>query len=104
MWEPVLQLVAGNLLCFRIAGTRPIRRYAPDIPTSGAIRIEVDPLAVERVIGAVVVTGTGGESLFRAACGGHAEDIEIAFALSDHREVLAVGRPAVEVTRGSRNH
>src|SRR5881394_3061344 len=77
MRKPVFHLVSRNLLRVPIVGTGSIGRNPPDVPVAGAVGVEVDPLAVVRIVGTVVIAGVGIELLRFAAGGGNAEDIVI---------------------------
>ena len=64
------------------------------------IGVEVDPLAVRRVLGAVVVVARRGELLLGAAAHWHAKQVErLAVALADERQPLVVRRPSMEIAR-----
>src|SRR6266545_2217601 len=63
MRKPVLALVAGDALRFGIARTRAPGGDAPDVPASRPVGVEVDPLAVGRVVRSVIVAGMRGEPL-----------------------------------------
>src|SRR6266478_8476222 len=43
-------------------GTGAARRHAPDVPATAAIGVEVDPLAVRRILRTVVIARIGGET------------------------------------------
>ena len=89
---------------FPIVRAGAVRRYPPDVPTTAAVGVEVDPLAIARIVGPVVVRRIDGQSLLRAARGGHTiEVVLLAVPVGHEGQVFAVRRPAVEVARrGSR--
>ena len=66
----------------------------PDLTLSGSIGAEVDPLAVSREAGQIVVGRTGGEAARLAARGGNHMDLVVAFDIGVERNQLAVRRPA----------
>src|ERR1039457_7481886 len=68
-----LQVVAGHLLGFGVARAAALGRNAPDLPLAGAVGVEVDPLAIRRILGTVVVGALGSEALLVAARRGDAE-------------------------------
>src|SRR5579885_3315945 len=97
MRKPILHVVAGHLLGLHIALSGSAGWDAPDVPTAGTVGVEVDPLAIGRVIRAVIVAGASGQTLLRAALYGNAVDVEIAVALPAERKRLPVRRPAMEI-------
>src|SRR6185295_14857528 len=44
--KPIFVVVARDPLGFRIIGAGAIGRHAPDVPATGAIRVEIDPLPI----------------------------------------------------------
>src|SRR6266481_2085565 len=104
MREPVFQLVVGHLLGLRVARSGASCWHAPDVPSAAAIGIEVDPFAIGRVFGSVVVAALRGEALLGAASGGHTKEFELAGALADESQPFSVRRPAVKIAgRGGRH-
>ena len=96
---------------------RPSRRRGPrrrrgsaKCPICRTIGIEIDPFAVRRIVGAIVISRVGIELLRWAAGSGHAEDIELAGTAlgrdaGTRKPDTSVGRPSVEVTgRGGDHH
>src|SRR6266481_1497235 len=79
--KPVFTVIAGDSLSFGVIGACAVGGHAPDVPASGAIRIEVDPLAIRRVLRSVVIAGVGGQALLGAAINGDAVDVEVVTAL-----------------------
>src|SRR3954447_20777963 len=55
--KPVFQVVVRYLFGLFIIHSCAASRHAPDVPTAGAVGVEVDPLAVRRVIGPIIVAG-----------------------------------------------
>src|ERR1700686_1499632 len=97
VWEPVFPFVAGDPLGLGVIGACAVGGHAPDVPASGTIRVEVDPLAVGRVLGSVVISGVGGQALLGAAVDRDAIDVEIVAALGAHGQPLSVRRPSVKI-------
>ena len=97
--EPVFESIAHNHLRLRIVGTCAIERKTPDRFLAGPIGVDVDPLAVRRVVRAVVLVDIGGELLLRASVGGHAVNVILAAAVALRHEGkrLVIRRPAVKI-------
>src|SRR5712692_2296458 len=92
MRKPVVVFVRGDLL---LAG--PIRAHAPNLHRAAALRIEVDELAVGRIIRAVIKSLRGGEPRLFAATRGNGVNVEVAIALRAVSQRFAVGRPSVPI-------
>src|SRR3984885_8754843 len=90
---PVVQIVGGDLL-----GTGAIRMHAPDLHIPAAIGIEVNVLAVRRVIRVVVNFGACGEGRLGSTVRGDGVDVSAA-ALDGAGEENrpAIRRPAMPV-------
>ena len=99
MGEPVFEVVADDHLGLGIVRASAISRQTPDGFFAGAIGIDVDPFAVGRIVGAVVVVDVRGESLLHSPGSGQAVDVKLTatVALGHEGERLVVRRPAVEV-------
>src|SRR5580700_5967051 len=98
MRKPVFQFIAGDALGFSIAGTGAVGGKPPNVPTARAIGIDVDPIAIRRIIGTIVVDRARSQLLFSAAAYCDTKDIEVtAVPLADKGEPLAVWRPAVKI-------
>ena len=75
MREPVLLGVLGDSLGLAVAGAGSVGREAPDVPATGAIGVDVNPLSVfgiiggiaTGIVGAVIEAGIGGEAFFLAS-------------------------------------
>src|SRR5882724_1951212 len=97
MGEPVFLGVVGDAFGFAVVRAGSVGGEAPDIPSAGAVGVDVDPLSVDRIVGAIVEAGIGCKAFFRAACDGNSVDVEIVVALGDEGQPFAIGGPAVEV-------
>jgi anti-anti-sigma factor len=73
--EPVFESITHNHLGLRIVGTSAIEGETPDRFLVGSIGVDVDPLAVRRIVRAVVMVNIGRELLLCAPIGGHAVNI-----------------------------
>src|SRR6266568_7932176 len=92
MRKPVVVFVRGDLL---LAG--PIRAHAPNLHRAAALRIEVDELAIGRIIRAVIESLRGGQPRLFAAIRGNGVNVEVAVAFRAVSQRFAVGRPAVPI-------
>ena len=99
MRKPVVEAVVGHLLL-----ARAVRVEAPDLYRARPERMKVNPPAVGRVVGAVVVARVGGEARLGPAGDRDRVDVVVAFALGAVGERLAVRRPAVPERGGRRVH
>ena len=77
---------------------RAVWLHAPDLAAAGTRGIEVDELAVRRVIGSIIEC-VAGQPDFGTAAGRHREQVGLAGAAARKGNGLAVGRPGVEITR-----
>src|ERR1700678_3130850 len=94
VWKPVIELVGGYLLLIAAVGFHP-----PDLHCAGANRIEINELAVRRVLWAVVQPRGRRQAGLVAAPRGDGIDVEFAAALTAKGQHLAARRPAVPVRR-----
>ena len=92
VWEPVVEVVVGNLFLQR---SRTF--HSPDLHGSGANGIEVDEGSIGRVFGAVVETLGGGEESLVAAREGVGLISNSAVALPYEGQRFAVRRPNMPV-------
>src|ERR1051325_2956566 len=92
VWEPVVEVVVGDLLLIAAVGSHP-----PDLHPPGARRVEVDVPAVWRVLGAVIKSFGGSKPDLLSAGGGDSVNVEIIVALADVSEPAPIWRPAVQV-------
>src|SRR6267378_4933875 len=90
--EPVVEVVVRDLL---LPG--PVGPHAPDLHPSAAHRVEVDVLAVGRVLRSVVESRHGGEADLVATVDRNLVNIEVAVSLADVHEPTSIGRPSVQV-------
>ena len=98
MRKPIFQFIAGDALGLGIAGTGASGGESPDIPASGTIGIDVNPVAVRRIIGAVVVGRVRSQLLLAPAVYADTKDIEVtAIPLANEGEPLAVRRPSMKI-------
>src|SRR4051812_25112767 len=97
MWKPVFTCITGHALCLRVVGARAGGGKAPDIPSPGAIGIDVDPFPIRRVVPSVAKARAGSQPRFFPPAGRNTADIELAAALPDNRQPSAVRGPPVEV-------
>ena len=104
MREPIFSGVASNALGFGIVGASALSRKSPDVPSTGAIGVDVDPLSIGRIIGAVVEARARSQPFFLAAHGRNAIDVEIAAALTDKCKPPAIRRPSMKVARDIRSN
>src|SRR5262252_6389268 len=100
MWEPVFLRVACDTLGLRVVRAGSVSGEPPDIPAPGTICIDVDPFPVGGVVGAVVKARAEGQAFLPAPVHRNAIDVEVASALGDERQPLAIRRPTVEIARG----
>src|SRR5687767_12636976 len=98
MRKPVFPLVIRHLLGFLVPRTSSVSGNPPDVEVTSTIRIDINPLTVGRIIGAVIQTLSGSQLLLFSAVHRDPICIELAIALSDIGEPFSVGRPAVIVT------
>src|SRR6266566_4433969 len=94
VWEPVVIVVGENLLLITAVGL-----HAPDLHVSGALGVEVNVLAVGRILGTIVETHRGGEACFFSARDWNCVDVEFTVALTDKGEGLAIRRPTMPIRR-----
>ena len=94
MRKPIVELVVRYLLLLGAVGAHP-----PEVHPAGAVGVEVNPLAVGRIIGAVVQAPCRREPRLRAAAGRDAVNVELPMAFRAVRQRPAIGRPAVPVRR-----
>src|SRR5258708_9224931 len=97
MREPVVGIVGEDLRLIAAVSV-----HTPDLHVAGALGIEIDVLAVRRILGAVVQALGRGQASFFAASDGDAVNIKLAVALPDKRERLPVRRPAMPIRRAGR--
>src|SRR6202035_1586029 len=79
--KPVVELIRSNLLLLASVGP-----HAPDLHAAGPFGIEVDVLAVRRILGAIVQTLRRGQARFfgsGASGSSYRVDIEVAISLAD---------------------
>src|SRR5687767_3814796 len=70
------------------------RRDLPDPILSGSVRTEVDPPAISRKAGHLIVGRVRSEATRLAARSGYHIDLELAFEIGVEYDGLSVGRPA----------
>src|SRR6266550_6421161 len=97
MREPVFPGIAGHAFRFAVVRTGTLRRESPDVPSTRAIAIDVDPFSVGRVVRTVVKARARSKPLLFAAGRGNTVDVEISATLSNKSQPSPVGRPAVEI-------
>ncbi len=66
---------------------------------AGALGVEINVLPVRGIFGAIVETLRSGETSFVAAGDRNCVDVEIAIALANEGESLAIRRPAMPIRR-----
>src|SRR5579872_700316 len=99
MRKPILQFIAGDALGLSIAGTSAAGRESPNVPAAGTIGIDINPVAIRRIIGAVVVGRVRCHLLLSPTVYGDTKDIEVtAVPLADEGQPFAIRRPAVKIT------
>src|SRR5579872_251761 len=99
MGKPIFQFIAGDALGLGIPGTRAASRESPDVPAAGTVGIDVNPVAVRRIIGAVVVGVIRSHLLLSPIVYGDTKDIEVtAVPPADEGQPFAIRRPAVKIT------
>src|SRR5580692_7487956 len=97
MREPIFEFVARDPLSFAVSWTGALGRKSPDIPSAGAVGIDIDPFAIRRVVGTIVRYGARRKPLFTPAFNWSPKDIEVVAALADEGQPLPVRRPSVEI-------
>src|SRR5207302_8448456 len=94
MRKPVVVIAGCDLFLLTAVGFHP-----PDLHRAAPFRVEVDVLAVGRVVRAVVQTGRCGELLFVPTLDRDGVDVELAVSFAAKGERLAIRRPAMPVGR-----
>src|SRR5262249_25057242 len=74
-----------------------ISAHSPDLHRPAAFGIEIDELAVRRIIRSIVEARGGGEARLGAARDGNGVDIKFLVALGTVNEGLRVRRPSVPI-------
>src|ERR1700732_5353465 len=98
MREPILQFITGDAIGLAIARPGAVRGKSPEVPAPRTVGVDIDPLAIRRVVWAIIIGSAESELLFTsAAC--DAKDIEVVATLADKSQPLSIGRPTVEVAR-----
>src|SRR6202048_1219208 len=82
-----------------LLGVGAVGVHTTDVHPSTALGVEVDPLAVGGVVGAVVDAGVGGEAVLLAAGRGDGIDVGVVVARGGEGDGLAVRREAVPIGR-----
>src|SRR5713226_1664732 len=95
MGEPVVIFVVGDLFLLASVG-----RHTPYLHRAGTDGIEIDIFPIGGIFGAVVKALGSGELYFLTSRRRYFIHIELSVPFSTEDQVLAVGRPAMQV-RGS---
>src|SRR6266568_7438070 len=90
VWKPVVVIVGEHL--FLIA---PVSLHAPNQHMPAALGVEINVLAIGRILGAIVKTFRGRQPSFISACGWNRVDVELVVALANKGEGLAIRRPSM---------
>src|SRR5262245_42926325 len=92
MWKPVVVIIDGDLRLLASIGL-----HSPDLHPARSLGVEIDILAVRRVVGAIVQTRRRGKTLLFSAFNRNCVDIELIVPLTAEGQCLAVCRPSVPV-------
>ena|SRR5438477_8775367 len=92
--KPIVRIVGGHAFLIGAVGM-----HAPDLHGAGTLRIEIDVLAIWRIVRSVVQAFGRGQANFFSAGSGNAENIEVAISFTDKGERLAIRRPSVPIRR-----
>src|SRR5438046_2247094 len=92
MREPVVEFIRGHLLLLAA-----IRMHAPDLHPAAPVRIEINPLAIRRIIRTVIQSIRARQASLSPAVQWNGVDIEVAISLGTISERQAVRRPAVPI-------
>src|SRR3979409_992555 len=92
--KPVVVLVVGQL--FLVAA---IRLHTPDLHHSTPGRVEVDVLAVGRILRTIVHARTSGQLAVLATPSRNTVDVKVPVALASKDEEPAIGGPTVQIGR-----
>src|SRR5579872_1977981 len=98
MRKPILEFISGDALGLAIVRPGAIGGHSPNVPTTRPVRVDIDPLAVRRVVGTIIIDRTRSKLLFTSA-GRNTKDIEVVATLAYKSQPFSIRRPAVEITR-----
>src|SRR5215470_6635669 len=96
MWKPIVCIIRDYAFL-----SRAVWMHTPDLHGACALRVEIDVLAIWRVVRPVVQAFGRGQANFFSAGGGDGENVEVGVSFTYKGERLAVRRPAVPVRRAA---
>src|SRR6266487_2414180 len=92
--KPIIGLISSDLFLLRAVGF-----HSPDLHGSGALGIEIDPVAIRGVIRSIIEALGVGQAFLLTPFGRDRIDIEFAFSLGAVREQGIIRRPAMPIAR-----
>src|SRR5712671_2591122 len=92
MRKPIIQFIRSHLLLLAA-----VRMHAPDLHRAAPVRIEINPLAIRRIIRTVIQSVRARQASLSPAVQWNGVNIKVAVSLGAISKRLAVRRPAVPI-------
>src|SRR5690349_6866666 len=99
MCEPIVVSIIGDLFLLAAVGM-----HAPYLHGACPDRVEINIFSIRCIFGAIIQSLGGGQLYLLPSGGGHFIYIELAIAFSAEYQILAIGRPAMQIRRSFWRH